>query len=66
MSEVPLHWRGRGMGRRGAAYRAFARSIQGYLTYKKVHPPPGSPKGPRLRPTLGSYGGGLFMTEVPL
>ena len=35
-------------------------ALQGYLAHKKQHPPPGPPKGPRHRPTLGSYGGCVF------
>ena len=40
--------------------------FQGYPAHKKPPPPLGSPQGPRHGATVGSHGGGIIMTEVPL
>ena len=41
-------------------------AVQRYLAHEKRPPPLGPPKGPRMRPTVGSYGGWFLMSEVPL
>jgi len=43
-----------------------AHGIQGYLALKKTPIPSGPPWDPRRRATVGSYGGGGLMSEVPL
>jgi len=37
-----------------------------YLAHKKTPAPLERPSDPRYRPTVGSYGGAIFLSEVPL
>ena len=40
--------------------------LQGCLAHKETPSPLGPPLGPRHKPLVGSYGGGVLMSEVPL
>ena len=72
MSEVPLYLYhpldGSAETTEGRGVRLFRKwRVQGYLTYKKKHPPLGPYRRPMPRVLGGSEGGGRFlMGEVPL
>jgi len=49
------------------AYMVSVLAVQGYLAQKKMPIPLGPSHGPRLSPTVGSYGGAFsYVSEVPL